>query len=414
MPSGPRTRSALAPKLIIGAAAILAVAGAAAATMTDPASAFVSLMSKAADHAKQHHDRFTPALSPEQATVLGENAPVQMQQMRALGVLVVPWTVNDPARMRELIDKHVDGLISDRPDLLMTELRAARARAAGNAAELAYLDRFDAQAHRGGRGLRPENTLPSFESGMDQGITTLETDTGVTTDHQSLIWHDQFLNPQSCRRADGQPYTLENRQYIRDISMPDAQQTFICDKLHFGADQKNDLALSPVAVAFAAHEKLPSPYAPTNAAQLFRFARFYAEYYRTGAGRNTPDAAARAHTGEHVHFNLETKIVPAGVTEAGLAALATGQSLDAVRASGKMPAGAFDENHTVAPELFVSTLAGAIQANHMEARADVQSFDFRTLLLIQEQYPAIRTYYLTGPPATLGSDLLPPTLRATQ
>ena len=130
---------------------------------------------------------------------------------------------------------------------------------------------------------------------MDVGITTIETDTGVTTDHVSLIWHDQFLNPQSCRRADGQPYTLEKRVYIRDLSMAQAQATYVCDKLHFGPDQKNDLSLSPVAVAFAAHEHLMSPYVPTYVEQLFRFTRFYTEYYRSGPGKSHPQAAQRAH-----------------------------------------------------------------------------------------------------------------------
>jgi glycerophosphoryl diester phosphodiesterase len=34
-----------------------------------------------------------------------------------LGLLVVPWTVNQPDDMRRLIDRGVDGLITDRPDL---------------------------------------------------------------------------------------------------------------------------------------------------------------------------------------------------------------------------------------------------------------------------------------------------------
>lgn len=242
---------------------------------------------------------------------------------------------------------------------------------------------------------------------MDAGIRTIETDTGVTTDRQSLLWHDQFLNPQSCRRADDVPYTLENRQYIRDISMHDAQSQFICDKLHFGSAQTNDLALSPVAVAFAAAEKMPSPYAPTFAAQLFRFAHFYAEYYRTGPGRNQPEAAERARTGAEVHFNLETKIVPPGISEAKMMALSTGKTVDELRASGRLPESAFAENHTVSPEIFVETLCGAIRANHMESRSDVQSFDFRTLLLVQARYPAIRTYYLTGAPETLVPALVP-------
>jgi glycerophosphoryl diester phosphodiesterase len=246
---------------------------------------------------------------------------------------------------------------------------------------------------------------------MDNGITSIETDTGVTTDHQSLIWHDQFLNPQSCRRADGQPYTLENRVYIHDVSMADAQRSFICDKLHFGPDQKNDLSLSPVAVAFAAREKMINPYAPTNVAQLFRFVNFYAEWYESGPGKSSPDAAARARTGRHVHFNLETKIMPPGYSDAKVVAEATGKTEQELKSSGRLPESAFTPTRTVDPELFVDTLCGFVQQYHMEDRSDIQSFDFRTLLLVQKKYPRIRTYYLTQSPRLLSTDFVPQSLR---
>jgi glycerophosphoryl diester phosphodiesterase len=356
---------------------------------------YLTLMERAQEHAKTHGAKRMPVLSPVDTSVLGNEAQVHVNTLHAKGFKVVPWTTNDPVKMRALIVLSVDGIISDRPDLLQQVV--AEERAAGKS-----LEGFDVSAHRGGRGLRPENTLPSFESGMDQGATTLETDTGVTTDGVSLIWHDQFLNPESCRRQDGAAYTMENRVYIKDISMPDAQKTFICDKLHFGPDQKNDLSLSPVAVAFAIQEKMPSPYVPTNAEQLFRFARFYAAYYKSGAGKGTPHAAERAATGETVRFNLETKILPDRLPDA----VAGVQDKN-------VPADLY-QNHTVGPQAFIDALCGAIVRNHMEERSEVQSFDFRTLQLVEEQHPAIPTYYLTNNEKLLSSEFVPEGLRLTE
>jgi len=41
---------------------------------------------------------------------------------------------------------------------------------------------FDIEAHRGGRALLPENTLPSFANALSLGVDTLELDIGVTRD----------------------------------------------------------------------------------------------------------------------------------------------------------------------------------------------------------------------------------------
>jgi glycerophosphoryl diester phosphodiesterase len=48
--------------------------------------------------------------------------PELVTRVQALGMQVIPWTVNDEARMRELIDMGVDGIITDYPDVLLRVL----------------------------------------------------------------------------------------------------------------------------------------------------------------------------------------------------------------------------------------------------------------------------------------------------
>jgi len=50
--------------------------------------------------------------------------PVNVRAAHDLGLLVIPWTVNDAARMRTLIDWGVDGIITDYPDVLKHILEA--------------------------------------------------------------------------------------------------------------------------------------------------------------------------------------------------------------------------------------------------------------------------------------------------
>jgi glycerophosphoryl diester phosphodiesterase len=47
--------------------------------------------------------------------------PEMLAEARSLGIVVIPWTVNDPAMINKLLDMGVDGIISDRPDLVLRE-----------------------------------------------------------------------------------------------------------------------------------------------------------------------------------------------------------------------------------------------------------------------------------------------------
>ncbi|WP_307868984.1 glycerophosphodiester phosphodiesterase family protein [Micromonospora sp. C95] len=110
------------------------------------------------------------------------------------GIRVIPWTVNDVPTMTKLIDDGVDGLITDYPDRLRTLLKQR-----GYRLPRAYAAPFDIQAHRGGRATRPENTLPAFANALaNPAISTLELDTGVTSDGRLVVLHDRTVNGSHC------------------------------------------------------------------------------------------------------------------------------------------------------------------------------------------------------------------------
>ncbi len=45
--------------------------------------------------------------------------PALLQQAHKAGLQVIPWTINDPAEMKRMIQIGVNGIITDRPDLLL-------------------------------------------------------------------------------------------------------------------------------------------------------------------------------------------------------------------------------------------------------------------------------------------------------
>jgi glycerophosphoryl diester phosphodiesterase len=192
---------------------------------------------------------------------------------------------------------------------------------------------LDLQGHRGTRGLAPENTLPAFATALSLGVTTLEFDTAVTKDGVVVIAHDRRLNPDITKGPNGQ-YLTAPTPVIRTLTLAELKQY--------------DVGLidpeTRYAKTFADQKARPGTTMPTLA-ELAALVR------RSG---NTT-----------VRFNVETKLSP----------LAPDEALD--------------------PETFAATLIAALRAEGMADRATIQSFDWRTLKVVQRLAPEMPTSCLT-------------------
>ena len=159
---------------------------------------------------------------------------------------------------------------------------------------------FDAQGHRGARGLLPENTLPAFEVALDLGVTTLELDLHFTQDGEVVVWHDPIIEDAKCRLPDDatNPDVPDPRNPLRRIFVSQQPlavvQTYQCDLNGYG-DR------FPEQTAY----KMPlsgSDYRIVTLNELFDFVEAY-------ASSNLKTAVQRDNAA-NVQFNIETKRDP--------------------------------------------------------------------------------------------------------
>lgn len=77
--------------------------------------------------------------------------------------------------------------------------------------------------HRGTRGHAPENTLAGFETALRFGVTALELDINVTSDHRIVIHHDPRLNPAIARIPNG-TWVTRSDQRLYGMSLMELEQ----------------------------------------------------------------------------------------------------------------------------------------------------------------------------------------------
>jgi glycerophosphoryl diester phosphodiesterase len=191
---------------------------------------------------------------------------------------------------------------------------------------------FDLQGHRGARGLAPENTIAAFKRALEIGVTTIETDVGITRDGVAVIAHDRRLNAALTRGPDGKWLTAAG-PVIRSLSLAELKG-YDVGRL----DPASAYAKSWTQQVAVDGERIPA------LTELFDLV---------------------STSSKPVRLNLETKLSPHAADETADAGSFARIVVEAVRKAG------------------------------FASRTTLQSFDWRTLVEAKRLAPEIRTACLT-------------------
>lgn len=194
--------------------------------------------------------------------------------------------------------------------------------------------KLDYQAHRGGRGLMPENTIAAMLAVMDnKKVSTLEMDLAITKDKQVVVSHDPILNPLITTKPDG--------TYIKANEL----NKNIIYQMDYVTLEKYDVGLK-IHPGFTGQKKLAASI-PTLSSLI-------------------DSVETKSKTiGRKMNYNIEIKSV-----------------------DGK------DIIEHPAPDEFVELVVNILQNKNILNRTSIQSFDLRPLRVLHEKYPRIKTSYL--------------------
>ncbi|MBK8901247.1 MAG: hypothetical protein IPM53_08695 [Anaerolineaceae bacterium] len=220
---------------------------------------------------------------------------------------------------------------------------------------------FDAEGHRGARGLLPENTLPAFEAALDLGVTTLELDLHFTQDGEVVVWHDPIIDDTKCYLpddpADANAPDLRNplRRIFISQQPLSVVQSFRCD-------------LNPDSGRFPEQTAVSTPLAGSSyhivtLAELFDFVAQYAN--------SELKTETQRRNAASVQFNIETKRDPDHP-----------EYIDDGFTGGE--AGPFER-----------AILEVVNGRSLTNRVIIQSFDHRSLRTIREIDTNIRLAALT-------------------
>lgn len=215
-----------------------------------------------------------------------------------------------------------------------SQLKQSLAGGPGGAKGLA-LPAFNKEGHRGIRGLMPENTVPSMYLAIDYDVNTLELDVVISKDKKVVVSHDIYFHPEITTTPAGKYLTAKEAEL---------HQLYTMD---YDSIRKYDVGLKPHK-DFPQQRKIPA--------------------YKPLLGELIDSSDAYAHSkGKSVMYNIELK---------------TNAAYDGIK---QPPVGET-----------VDLVMQVVKEKNLENRCYLQSFDFRSLQIINRKYPNITTAVLIG------------------
>ncbi|RDC57711.1 glycerophosphodiester phosphodiesterase [Pedobacter chinensis] len=196
---------------------------------------------------------------------------------------------------------------------------------------------FSAEAHRGGRGLYPENTISAMLNTMKiDGITTLEMDTHITKDGKVVVTHDDYLSPAFMLAPDG-----------KEIPKTDAKKYPI---FAMNYDELRAFDLGTKYYDLFPQQQKTKQYIPLLADLI-----------------DSVQHDIKVNKRKQFFYNIETKCSEKG-----------------------------DGVTNPQPEEFVKLLMDVIEKKKITPYVVIQSFDKRTIQIINKKFPKVKTSFLVA------------------
>lgn len=197
-------------------------------------------------------------------------------------------------------------------------------------------DYVDVQAHRGGAGHMPENTIEAMKHALDMGVNTLELDLQVTADGQVVVSHDTYFHPNYSVRPDGSYVKDEDpKEYIYKMPYSEVSKYDVGTRpSHIWPEKKCIAAVKPLAD------------------DLIDFVENYTKEKGYSPVRYNIEIKSKEEDGEGIYWPT------------------------------------YDD--------FATICARFLHSKHLDDRLVVQSFDVRTLNYLHEKYPEFSLSYLVS------------------